>query len=87
MTDAERWAYSGEWKSVTSSNVKAIRYDSTNRILSVRFKGTAKGIRQPVYPYRGVPMLLAMQMFNAESKGVFVWESLRDKFPTDGPVG
>jgi hypothetical protein len=32
-------------------------------------------------------MLLAMQMHDAESKGVFVWESLRDKFPTDGPVG
>jgi hypothetical protein len=87
MDEAERWAVSGQWKSVTSSNVKEIRYDARNRILSVRFKGTAKGIKQPVYPYRGVPMILAMKMFDAESKGVFVWESLRDKFPTDGPHG
>lgn len=87
MDEAERWAISGQWKTVTSSNVKEIRYDSASRVLHVRFKGVSKGIRQPVYPYRGVPMDIAMKMFDAGSKGVFVWDSLRDKYPTDGPHG
>lgn len=78
------------WRTVVSSNVDAIawHYDYGTRMgyLAVRFQGTAKGIREPVYIYVNVPVQVWTDFMAATSKGKFVWRRLRGKYDFDGPL-
>lgn len=73
--DADDWAEEGVWVSVKSSNVGAIQYYWENKALFVQFHSGA------IYVYAPVPPQVAKAMFNAGSKGKFVWRRLRGKFP------
>lgn len=75
---ADSWVSYPRWARVTSSNVLAIYYDYRTLTLSVQFKGTAKGIKYPIYKYQPVTDVMAKAMFNSGSKGKFVWGYLRN---------
>lgn len=84
--DAHYWAQFARWQRISSSNVLAIRYDYREKILSVQFKGIAKGVKFPIYDYKGVPPEVAREMYTSGSKGKFVWRVLRDgPYQVDGP--
>lgn len=84
--EAHEWSQFSRWQKVSSSNVLAIHYDYKSQTLSVQFKGTAKGIKFPIYTYDPVPPETARQMFLSGSKGKFVWRVLRDgPFNVTGP--
>lgn len=85
MITSEQWIQEGIWYEVTSSNVKAIRYDKEARELYVQFLGRSKNIFQPVYIYLQVSDTIAETMFQAASYGKFVWQYLRDTFSFRGP--
>lgn len=73
--NVEDWLDFGEWVRVKSSNVSAIQYWLENKSLFVRFKSGA------TYVYNPVPRAAARDMFEAGSKGKFVWRRLRDRYP------
>lgn len=78
-------ALTGEWvESPESSNVHSFAYDIDAHRLYVRFKDRPpQGSKQrpnkpgPIYAYYNVPLDLFMSMFNAGSKGTWVWDHLR----------
>jgi len=78
-------ALTGEWvETPASSNVYAFSYDLDAHRLYVRFKDRAqKGEKQrpnapgPIYAYYNAPLDLFMAMFNAPSKGIWIWDNLR----------
>jgi hypothetical protein len=87
MSDADSWVNYRRWKKVSSSNVLAIHYDKKDKILSVQFKGSAKGVKFPIYTYSPVVDTLAKSMYLAGSKGKFVWSVLRNgSFTVSGPM-
>lgn len=61
---------SGEWTSVTSSNVAEALYDREREKLSIRF------VNGRVYHYVGVPPSMAEGFDRAPSKGVWVHRNL-----------
>lgn len=60
---------------VVSSNVESIGYDPDAEVLQVTFLNGSK------YRYSGVPSEVWFDFTDAPSKGKFVWQRLRDKFP------
>lgn len=64
-----------DWTPVESSNVKSIKFDERTRELDVRFKNGAE------YVYSGIQPSIGNAMPYAQSKGKFVWQVLRDKYP------
>ena len=65
---------SGEWLSVGSSNVSAIRYLHDEQILEVEF------LSGDFYDYFHVPNEVAKAMAGTSSPGRFVWSFLRDVY-------
>lgn len=61
---------SGEWCSVTSSNVAEARYDADREHLAIRF------LSGKVYTYPGVPADVAADFISAPSKGRWVHRTL-----------
>ena len=87
VSDADSWVNYRRWAKVASSNVLAIHYDKKDLILSVQFKGTAKGVKYPIYTYSGLPSQVAKDMYLAGSKGKYVWRVLRaGTYPVAGPM-
>jgi hypothetical protein len=86
LSDADSWVNYRRWAKVSSSNVLAIHYDKKDRILSIQFKGKAKGIKFPIYTYDQCPDNVARDFYLAGSKGKFVWARIRDKYTTNGPM-
>lgn len=86
LEDSASWVKYRRWKKVSSSNVLAIHYDKQDKVLSIQFKGAAKGIKYPIYVYSGVSSGTAREFYLAGSKGKFVWSRIRDKYPTSGPM-
>lgn len=62
-------------ESVVSSNVKSIGYDQKEDILEVEFNGGG------VYQYKGVPMALYENLMQAESKGKFINQFIKNQYP------
>jgi hypothetical protein len=58
-----------------SSNVSAIKFNDKTRELDVRFKDGSE------YQYSGVQPNVGNGMPFAASKGKYVWQVLRDKYP------
>lgn len=63
-----------EWKQVSSSNLRAYRYDKTAMALDVQFKNGA------VYRYNGVPMSTVKQLDNADSVGSVFANQVKSSF-------
>ncbi len=65
----------------SSSNVHSYGYDWRKRRLYVRFLATgadgSRGGKGPLYGYEGVPPRLFLDLLDASSKGVWVWDNLR----------
>lgn len=82
----------GEWITVTSSNVYAIAFiwnnaDPTHGTLRVRFKNHRKGAkspRGPAYHYADVHPALFQDFRKAASKGGWVWDHLRIRGTVSG---
>ena len=66
-----------QWIPVDSSNVMAIAYSTPERRLLVRFKGTADLMH---YEYAEVPRELFEQFEQAESKGKFFNQFIKNAF-------
>ena len=60
----------GEWVPLSSSNVRAARYDADLRTLSVMFQSGAE------YDYYEVPQTVADGLFNSSSPGRYVRNEL-----------
>jgi hypothetical protein len=60
---------------VTSSNIRAIGYDSDSQILEVEFNYGA------VYQYVGVPQGEHEGMMNADSKGQYLNANIKGRYP------
>ena len=75
------WVDTGAQVYVHSSNVAAIRYDKSNRVLYVQFR--VKGNIEPsgaLYRYYDVHPATARSMYQTASMGKFVWHKLRDRY-------
>lgn len=74
------WIASGKWARVSSSNVKAIKYDKGSQNLYVTF--LAKGNQsESIYVYYGIDQNTARKMYQAASMGKFVWWMRRNNIP------
>jgi len=75
------WLYQGKFEKVTSSNVYAIAYDLASRALFVQYRFWAPGETRtgpgPIYRYEDVAPKLALDAYDAISKGVWIWDKLR----------
>lgn len=60
---------------VTSSNIRAIGYDSDSQILEVEFNSGA------VYRYSGVPQWEQEGVMNADSKGQYLNANIKGRYP------
>ena len=60
---------------VSSSNVSAIGYDAATCGLFVRFTNGS------LYRYEGVTAATYRSFLDAPSKGQFVWQHIRDRYP------
>lgn len=64
-----------------SSNVHAIGYDEKQEYLYIQFNPESETDRPPTYRYTGVPVQIYNRFMGAPSKGMYVWASIRDKYP------
>lgn len=62
------------WKQVTSSNIKAVKYDKTSMNLCVQFKNGS------VYCYSGVPLSVANGLESASSVGTYFAEKVKNNY-------
>jgi hypothetical protein len=60
---------------VTSSNIRAIGYDSDSEILELEFNDGS------VYQYSGVPATEYEGMMNADSKGKYLHANIKNRYP------
>lgn len=60
---------------VSSSNIAAIGYDEDNQILEVEFNSGS------VYQYSGVPSSEHDGIMNADSKGRYLYASIKNRYP------
>lgn len=65
----------GELTNVVSSNVDSIQYIAEDKTLIIAYHGGGKGLQW--YGYSPVDVALATSLFNAGSKGGWVWDRLR----------
>jgi hypothetical protein len=70
VEEAATWILEGAWQNVSSSNVKAIMYKSSDECLLVEFRDGS------IYEYKNVPDLVAIGMFSATSHGKYVHKVL-----------
>lgn len=63
-----------KWHKVESSNIAAVAYDTAAKVLYVKFRSKA------VYSYAGVLSKTAAAFLDAESKGKFFDQEVKDKF-------
>ena len=68
----------GGWSAVSSSNVRAVRYEAKTQRLFVDFKNVSGY-------YDGVPLSVAAALAEAPSAGKFVWQVLRGGQVKGGP--
>lgn len=61
-------------ETVDSSNIAAIGYDNEKRVLAITFKSG------DVFHYAGIGPDLALEFYQAESKGRFYTQRLKGKF-------
>jgi hypothetical protein len=64
----------GNWTNLSSSNVNAFRYDSSKRVLQIRFVGGR------VYSYKDVPENIAEGLSTAESPGKYVNANIKHNY-------
>ena len=62
------------WIPVKSSNIEAIAYDPSKKILSVKFH------KSGIYHYEDVPELMYREMLEAESAGKYFSEYIKGIF-------
>ncbi len=74
IKEEEPTELSGNWESITSSQMEAINYSPDSSILLIRFKGGA------VYRYCGVPESMVASFREAESKGTFFGKNIKNTF-------
>jgi hypothetical protein len=60
---------------VASSAISSVGYDERSSVLEVEFESGA------VYDYLGVPPQVYEDLLQASSKGTFVSQRVRDRFP------
>jgi hypothetical protein len=66
---------------ITSSNLAAFGYDADRKILAIQFKSGA------IYHYAGIDLLLANELYGAESRGSFYAKNIRGKFQGERMTG
>ena len=72
LSAAEAWANSGEWfDGFASSNVRAFQYDGQDERLVIEYKDGS------FYAYHPVRFDMAVALYDAPSKGTWVWDHLR----------
>ena len=59
---------------VESSNLASVAYDSEREILEIEFKSGG------IYEYTGVPQSVYDGLMNAESKGKYFYQYIRDSY-------
>lgn len=64
-----------EWQPVESSNIEAIAYSSGKSELHVKFKSGVE------YAYSDVPASVVDDLMAAPSKGKFLAENIKGKYP------
>ncbi len=62
-----------ERKTVKSSNIESVGYDSLNSTLEVEFRGGR------IYRYLGVPSQVYKELMESRSKGTFLNQMVKDK--------
>jgi len=75
LSEAEAWALAGGWQPVSSSNVVAILYEADDERLLIEYGKAGKP--SSFYAYQPVPLAMAMSLYDAPSKGTWVWDNLR----------
>ncbi len=70
-SEMDSFLFFKEWRSVTSSNVKAIQYDREGHQLTVEYHDGS------FYQYQDISPSEAKSMAEAGSKGKWVWDNLR----------
>lgn len=83
-THNEAYLISGGSVAAASSNVKEFWWKWDEQKLFVRF------LDEALYAYSGVPLAVAVGMIETDSPGRYVWNVLRDRYPThrvSGSVG
>jgi len=66
---------------VKSSNVKGISYDPSGNFLYIQFLPESERYKGAVYKYWGVPEQVYNRFLRAPSKGTYMWQHIRDKYP------
>ena len=61
---------------VTSTSLRSAGYDAEKEVLEVEFHHGS------VYQYEGVPADVFEELMNAESKGRYFMDEIRDVYPT-----
>ena len=72
--NSSEWAFEPVWAPVSSSNIKAIRYDRLHKFLYVRFLKQNR-----LYVYYDVSQRMAESLFNAPSIGKYFYRYIRLK--------
>ena len=65
----------GEWVTVESSNIQAVRFNYTSSALEVKFRSGS------LYRYVSVPENVYVAMLNSRSKGRFLNHSVKKRYP------
>jgi hypothetical protein len=63
------------WTPVSSSNLRAVAYDPTNKALFIEFHGGS------VYEYSGVPSIVYDNLMAASSHGQYHAYNIKNVFP------
>ena len=64
----------GNWTPVSSTNIAAFRYETSDRVLQVKF---ASG---RIYSYKDVPENVVEEFAHADSKGKFLHANIRHNY-------
>lgn len=75
--DFELWLRTGQWESVSSSNVAAIAYDAANQLAKVRYRNGAE------WEYGPFDQDMARRFYLTGSKGIFIWDYLKRRGTRD----
>jgi len=73
VTDRKEW---GDWVTVSSSNIAAVRYNLAESSLEIRFRGGR------VYRYSSVTLNAYESLLSAPSKGRYVRRSIVGIYPS-----
>jgi hypothetical protein len=64
----------GNWTPVSSSNIAAFRYESSDRVLQVKFTSGR------IYGYKDVPENVVEEFASADSKGKFLNANIKHNY-------